>query len=61
MYKYTQRARPRNLYQLDLFDDFLREEDFRAANPAARRLAGQFGLSIHHAAVLMQLHGLGAR
>jgi hypothetical protein len=62
MKNYTKRARPRNsLHQLDLFDDWMREQDFRPANPAARRLAAQFGLSIHHAVLLTRLHGLGSR
>jgi hypothetical protein len=59
---YPKRARLRNSHsQPDLFDDWMRDKDFRVANPEARRLAARHGLSIRHAAVLMELHGLGAR
>jgi hypothetical protein len=58
---YPKWARSRNsLNQLDLFD-WLREEDFRAANPEACRWARRHGTSVRHAALLMDLNGFGAR
>jgi hypothetical protein len=61
MNSYPNKGRPRNpLCQPDLFD-CSGEEDLRGANPAARRLAARFGISIHHAMVLMQIHGIGTR
>jgi hypothetical protein len=57
---YTKRTRVRNsLYQLDLFKDYLRGQDFQAAHPEARRLAARHGVSIRHAALLMELNSLG--
>jgi hypothetical protein len=34
--------------------------EFRVTNRATRRIAGQFGLSIHHAAAIAHLAGLGS-
>jgi hypothetical protein len=51
--------RPKSFnYQLNLFD-WSRERELRASNPAARRIARQFGLPIHYAVTIARLAGLG--
>jgi hypothetical protein len=61
MHKYTRRARPRNPHQLDLFDDWMREQDFRAAYPVAVQWARRHGVSVYRAALLMHLICIGTR
>jgi hypothetical protein len=54
---YLKRDKSRN-HQLDLFL-WSRERELRATDPNARRIAQQFGLSIHHAATIARLAGVG--
>jgi hypothetical protein len=42
----------------DLFE-WVREQEVRRASPVARKIASRFGLSIHHAATIANLAGLG--
>lgn len=57
MRKYSKRAPLRN-YHPDLFD-WHHERELRRANPAARRIAKQFGLPLHHAITVATLAGIG--
>lgn len=57
MPKYSKRASLRN-HHPDLFD-WHRERELRRAGPAARRIAKQFGLPLHHAITVATLAGIG--
>ena len=52
-----QRGSMRNYNQYDLFD-WARERELRAANPATRRIAKRFGLSLDHATTVATLAGI---
>jgi hypothetical protein len=54
---YPKRDNSRN-HQLDLFF-WSTERELRYTDPATRRIARQFGLDIHHAAMICRLAGLG--
>ena len=58
MKKYPKRVVARNIGHPDLFDWALERELYRT-NPAARRIAQRFGLSIHQAITICSLAGLG--
>jgi hypothetical protein len=45
-------------HRLDLFD-WIAERQLRAADPAARRIAQRYGVSIHAAVAIARLAGLG--
>jgi hypothetical protein len=57
MSKYSKRASLRN-HHPDLFD-WHRGRELRYANPAARRIAKQFGLPLHRAITIAALAGIG--
>jgi hypothetical protein len=57
MTSYQKRGISRNCHLDPL--DWYRERDRRGANRAARKLAQRFGISVHHAAVLVSAAGLG--
>jgi hypothetical protein len=55
---YRVRTASRNHFQPDLFE-WLRERELRVTNRAARKLAERYGISAHHAAVLLAAAGVG--
>jgi hypothetical protein len=56
MHKYCKRAHARN--HPDLFT-WLAERELRDADPAARRIAFRYCVSIYHARVIARLAGVG--
>jgi len=57
MSKYSKSVFPRNHNQ-DLFD-WWRERELRRTNPAVRRIARRFGVSLHHAEAIATNAGIG--
>lgn len=58
MTEYSKNALYRNLHP-DLFD-WYRERELRSANPAAKKIATRFGLSVHHAMTIVTHAGIGS-
>jgi hypothetical protein len=55
--RYHNRSKRYSTSQLDLFD-WASDQELRAADPVARRIAQRYGLTIHHARLIAQYAGI---